>query len=298
MSTNSYLVGLIGDGITSSLTPPMHEQEGATQGLLYLYRPVDLTALRLGPDDVPRLLKAGVQLGFSAFNITHPVKQTVMAHLDEIDEDALALGAVNTVLVQDRKTIGYNTDHSGFMTGLRRHLVDPDLSHVVQLGTGGAGSAVAYALLRAGAQSLTVIDVDALRAERRAAQLQRLFRDQHVRAVAHENLGDALKKATGFVQCTPVGMSIQPGMPIDISWLGDSTWVSDVIYLPRVTELLAAARERGLPTADGGGMAVGQAVDTFRLITGLTPNHQRMEAHFQQLASEQQSSTFHHKTSQ
>lgn len=290
MSTvsDSYLVGLIGDGITESLSPPMHEQEAREHGLLYLYRPVDLTALQLTTDHAPRLLKAGADLGFNAFNITHPVKQLIMEHLDEIDDDARALGAVNTVLIEDGKTVGYNTDFSGFTTGLEHNLNHPDYSNVVQLGTGGAGAAVAYALLRAGAEKLSLIDLDAERSRERAESLQQQFPTQQVVAVEHSGLESSLRDATGFAQCTPVGMNIHPGLPVNPDWLADGAWVSDVIYLPRNTELVDAARARGLQVADGGGMAVGQAADAFRLITGITPDQSRMNAHFQQVSADRQ----------
>lgn len=287
MSTvsDSFLVGLIGEGTTASLSPPMHEREAAEHDLHYLYRPIDLPALGLSACDAPRLLSAGIELGYNAFNITHPVKQRIMEHLDEIDDHARALGAVNTVLIKDGRTYGHNTDFSGYTTGLNHQLKDPDLSHVVQLGSGGAGSAVAYALLRAGTEQLSLIDLDVERCLERAESLQKQFPGQHVVAVPHQDLADALSTATGFAQCTPVGMTRHPGMPVDIDSVPQGTWVSDVIYLPRNTELITAARHRGLPTADGGGMAVGQAVDAFRMITGITPDHSRMSDHFHQLSA-------------
>lgn len=286
MSTtcDSYLVGLLGNGITTSLSPPMHEREASKQGLHYLYRPIDLTALGLGPDHAPRLLKTGIELGFNAFNITHPFKQDIMEYLDGIDDDARALGAVNTVLIRNGRTIGYNTDFSGYASGLRHYIEDPDLSRVVQLGTGGAGSAAAYALLRAGAERLSLIDLDAERCQQRVLELSKLFPHQQVLSVDFPDLENELRNATGFAQCTPVGMTIHPGMPVDIDWIPDGAWVSDVIYLPRETELITAARARGLRTADGGGMAVGQAADAFQLITGRTANQRRMKDHFQQLS--------------
>lgn len=115
MSTTaeSYLVGLIGDGVMPSLTPGMHEREADAQGLRYLYRPIDLTVLERPGSDVGARLKAGEQLGFNAFNITHPCKQLVLEHLDEISQNARDIGAVNTVVIRDGKFHGYNTDASG-----------------------------------------------------------------------------------------------------------------------------------------------------------------------------------------
>lgn len=294
MSTveQSYLVGLIGDGITASLSPPMHEREGREQGLLYLYRPVDVAALgfegQAGQDQVPALLAYGRRLGFNAFNITHPFKQSVMQHLDEVDDDAANLGAVNTVILRDGRAIGHNTDYSGYISGLRAALPDADLRSVVQLGAGGAGSAVAYALLRDGAQELVLIDLDVQRATERAADLQRQFPESRVIARPHAELRDALAAATGFAHCTPVGMHLHPGMPVEADWLHPGLWVSDVVYLPVETELIRAARDRGCAVVDGGRMAVGQALDAFALITGRPADADRVRTHFLDLVAAEQ----------
>ncbi|MBB5750097.1 shikimate dehydrogenase [Micrococcus sp. TA1] len=294
MSTvaESYLVGLIGDGITASLTPPMHEREGREQGLHYLYRPVDVAALGYTGEEAqreaPRLLEYGRRLGFNAFNVTHPFKQTIMAHLDEVDEDARNLGAVNTVVFSDGRSVGHNTDFSGYITGLRATLPEADLAAVVQLGVGGAGSAVAYALLRAGAAELVLIDLDTDRAAARAGDLQAQFPGQRVTSRSHGELQDALAGATGFAHCTPVGMHLHPGMPVAAEWLRPGMWVSDVVYLPVDTELVVTARARGCDVVDGGTMAVGQAVDAFRLVTGRPADADRMRRHFLEMVAAQQ----------
>ena len=150
--TESYLVGLVGDGVMPSLTPHMHEREGDVQGLRYLYRPIDLLELGLPGDAVGELLQSARSLGFNGLNITHPCKQLVLEHLDEVSPDARRLGAVNTVVIRDGRFIGHNTDFSGFAAALASGLPGAQLDRVVQLGAGGAGSAVAYALLTAGVQ--------------------------------------------------------------------------------------------------------------------------------------------------
>src|SRR5688500_18663104 len=172
MSKHSYLMGLIGEGVRPSLTPPMHEQEGAAQGLRFVYRPIDLTELDLPASDVGRLLNAGIELGFDAFNITHPCKQVVVDTLDEVDPEARRLGACNTVLVAEGRLVGFNTDRSGFCSALARELPTADLTDVVLFGAGGAGSAVADALVGAGTARLSVLDPDLGRAQALIAQLQ------------------------------------------------------------------------------------------------------------------------------
>lgn len=114
----SYLVGLVGDGVMPSLTPPMHEREGDVQGLRYLYRTIDLLELGLPGESVGELLQSAHRMGFNGLNITHPCKQLVLDHLDEIAPDARRLGAVNTVTIRDGRFIGHNTDFSGFAAAL------------------------------------------------------------------------------------------------------------------------------------------------------------------------------------
>jgi shikimate dehydrogenase len=294
MSTPSeaLLLGLIGDGITRSLTPPMQEREAAEHGIDLLYRPVDTAALGLtgaaAADALPELLRWGQRLGFNGFNITHPFKQMVLDLLDEVEDSAARLGAVNTVVfAEDGRRVGYNTDFTGYLRGLRATVPDADLSEVVQLGVGGAGAAVAFALLQEGAEHLRLVDLDLSRAQERAASLQGLFPDAVVTAAPKADLEDVLASATGFAHCTPVGMHHHPGTPVDIERIPDSAWVSDVVYLPLETELVAAARGRGLRVADGGGMAVGQAVDAFTLFTGREPDAGRMARHFAELTGQE-----------
>ncbi|MCM3688983.1 MULTISPECIES: shikimate dehydrogenase [Kocuria] len=290
MSTvsESYLVGLIGEGITASLTPAMHEAEAAHHGLHYLYRPVDLEVIGRPATEVGELLRAGRDLGFNAFNITHPCKQLVLAHLDEIAPAAAALGAVNTVLIRDGRFLGHNTDHSGFAAGLATQLPEVPREHVVQIGTGGAGSAVASALLSSGVRTLHLFDLDPARAAERAAALAALHPDRQVAAATAETLPALIRSADGVVNATPVGMHHHPGTPFDTGLLDGHQWVADVIYLPVDTELVVAARAAGCRVLDGGHMAVGQAADAFGLITGITPDRTRMRTHFLDLLHVQQ----------
>ncbi|WP_433875349.1 shikimate dehydrogenase [Sinomonas atrocyanea] len=289
LTTESYLIGLIGDGVTPSLTPSLHEREGAEHGLLYLYRPIDIAALGLAPESVGELVRAARNLGFNGLNVTHPCKQLVIEHLDEVDPDASRLGAVNTVVIgADGRTVGHNTDMSGFLSAFRAGLPDAALGRVVQLGAGGAGSAVAYALLTAGVEHLVIVDVDRSRAEGRAAELAELFPAASVEARTTAELASLLEAADGVVHCTPVGMAAHPGTPFDTSLLTPRHWVADIVYRPIETQLVREARAAGCRVLDGGRMAVGQAVDAFRIFTGLEPDAERMRAHFLELIAAEQ----------
>ncbi|MHA2789583.1 shikimate dehydrogenase [Corynebacterium sp. S7] len=261
----SYLIGLIGSDIQLSRTPRMHEEEGQAQGLRLVYKPID-TAHVTTP--FPELFEAVQQVGFDGTNVTHPFKQEVMGYLDEIDEQARNLGAVNTVVFREGKSYGYNTDFSGYSRALRS-LDDPDLSHVVQLGAGGAGSAVAWALHDAGVEDLIIVDPDEEKARHLAEQVG-----------ARVGLYDDIATATGVVNTTPCGMPAHPEPAFDTSLLTPDMWVSDVVYMPVETELLRRAKAIGCMTLDGSRMAVGQAVDAFELFTGREANEARMAATF------------------
>jgi len=280
-SNKSYLVGLIGSGIGGSLTPAMHEEEGSQLGLRYVYRRIDLEALKVGASALPDILVAAERMGYNGLNVTYPCKQQIIPLLDELSPDAHALGAVNTVLLKDGKRIGHNTDWSGFARAFERGLPDVSLERVVQLGAGGAGAAVAHAALQMGAQALTLFDVDASRSHILADELQARFPASIVRA--GDSLADELARASGMIHATPTGMAKLPGMPLPAELLHGGLWVADIVYFPIRTALLQAAEAAGCRTLSGGGMAVYQAVDAFRIFTGLEPDAERMFAHFQTL---------------
>lgn len=283
--TESYLVGLVGDGVMPSLTPPMHEREADVQGLRYLYRPIDLLELGLPGESVGDLLKSARNLGFNGLNITHPCKQLVLQHLDEVSQDALKLGAVNTVVIRDGLFVGHNTDFSGFASALKAGLPDARLERVVQLGAGGAGSAVAYALLTAGVRTLDLVDTDPGRCAARATELAGFFPDSTVTARTTAELPQLMPLADGLVHCTPVGMAAHPGVPLDLGLLEPRHWVADIVYRPIETELVVGARAKGCDVLDGGRMAVGQAADAFRIFTGVDADADRMRSHFLELVA-------------
>lgn len=277
----AVLAGLIGAGIQASRTPALHEREGQAQGLRYLYRLIDLDALQLDNNALPDLLNAAERMGFTGLNITFPCKQTILPLLDELSPEARGIGAVNTVVLKDGKRIGHNTDCLGFAEGFRRGLSGAALQRVVQMGAGGAGSAVAHALLSEGVQHLEIFDVDSDRAQSLADNLNQHFEGH--RAHAGKDLPAAMSATSGLVNTTPVGMAKLPGMPVPAHLLRAELWVAEIVYFPLQTELLQAARALGCRTLDGGNMAVFQAVKAFELISGVTPDASRMLAHFQEM---------------
>jgi shikimate dehydrogenase len=277
----SFIAGLIGADISASRSPALHEAEGAAQGLRYVYKLVDIKAFG-GPAVLPEILKAMELTGFAGTNVTYPCKQAVLAHLDELSPEAAAIGAVNTVVFAEGRRIGHNTDAWGFSESFRRGLPETSTSIIVQLGAGGAGSAVGYAALDLGVKTLRLFDVDTAKASLLAARLNgRGFG----RVEVATDLASALSDAEGVINATPIGMLGHPGLPLDPSCLRPDTWVADLVYFPLQTELLQAARARGCRTLDGGRMAVFQATRAFKLFTGAEANLERMLRHFTDLSA-------------
>ncbi|MDQ0948250.1 shikimate dehydrogenase [Streptomyces phaeochromogenes] len=281
---DSYLVGLIGAGIGPSLSPALHEREADRQGLRYLYRLIDIDSLGVGPEAVGDLVRAARDLGFDGLNITHPCKQLVIGHLDALAPQAEALGAVNTVVFDGGRAVGHNTDVTGFAASFARGLPDAPLERVVQLGAGGAGAAVAHAMLTLGAGHVTVVDALPDRSADLAASLNRHFGAGRAAAAGPDRLAALLDGADGIVHATPTGMAAHPGLPLPGELLHPGLWVAEVVYRPLETELLRAARGVGCAVLDGGGMAVFQAADAFRLFTGREPDASRMLADIAELA--------------
>ena len=246
----THVVGLLGEGITRSLTPPMHREEARELGIDYEYRVID-TAHRSSADAHIDLLWGEIlDEGYDAINVTHPYKQSIITKLDELSPDADRLGAVNLVVFQGQRAVGYNTDWTGFRSAAVAELGSLAGESVVQLGAGGAGAATAYAILDLGVTELRIAERDAQRGQVLAARLADFFPGASVTYLPSDDRDAALAAASG------------------------------VVYLPLATELVRAARARGLRVLDGGRMAVGQAADSIRIITGREPDPQRMREHF------------------
>ena len=271
------LCGLIGAGIQGSRAPALHESEAAAQGLKLAYRLMDLDVLGVGADALPALLSEAAGKGFRGVNITFPCKQAVIPLLDGISPEAQAIGAVNTVVMANGRLTGHNTDGPGWGWGFRRALPNADISRVVLLGAGGAGSACADAVLRLGTRELVIVDREPERSRDLAARMNSIHGP---RCSTSADIAQALAGAAGLIHATPTGMAKMPGMPLPASLLRPDLWISEIVYVPLETELLRAGRRAGCKAIDGGHMNVGQALGAFRLFTGREADAARMDAHF------------------
>jgi shikimate dehydrogenase len=280
-SRPSLVIGLLGEHIGGSLAAPLQEGEGAAQGRSLAYRLIDAAELGLGPGDAGDVLAWAVRLGFDGLNVTHPFKNVVLDLVDELSPDAKALGAVNTVVIRDGRTVGHNTDWSGFASALSVTLPQAEGRDAVLLGAGGAGVAVGYGALRAGVRHLRVVDTDEARARAVVERLTTALGPGC--ATVHTDVATGLQGAGGLIQATPVGMTGIPGMPLDPDTIDPGQWVAEIIYFPHETELVHAVRARGCATMTGGAMAVFQHAAAYELFTGERADVTRISAHFTQL---------------
>jgi shikimate dehydrogenase len=278
MPGEPVIVGLLGAGIQLSRTPRMHEIEGARLGLRYIYKLLDTDLPAFAGKSASEILWAAESCGYSGLNVTYPFKQAILPHLDILSENAERLGAVNAVIFRNGKRFGHNTDLSGFAEGFRRDMAGVPLNRVLQVGAGGAGSAVSRALLQLGTASLVVSDIDLERARR---MIERLVTDFPDATISVANLADLNPEDfDGLVNTTPVGMAKTPGMPVTREFLRPAMWVADIIYFPLETELLASARALGCLTMSGEPMAIFQAVRALELFCGHKPDPDAMRATF------------------
>ena len=273
------LVGLIGANIQQSLSPALHEDAFAAAGMVGHYHLMDVD--HLPGRSLADLLAAARTAGFSGTNVTYPFKEAVIPLLDSVSDEARQIGAVNTVTIDvNGRTEGHNTDRSGFRRAFSETLGEASVrgKTVLLLGGGGAGRAVAFALMDLGVATLRLYDRDAARASALAADLAARF--GAARCERLDAPEPAAASVAAIVNATPVGMQGHPGLPLSPLLVEPHHVVADVIYTPLETEFLKAAKERGARTMGGAGMCVQQAADAFRLFTGLEPDIARMHATF------------------
>ncbi len=279
MNDRKVLVGLIGANIMKSLSPALHADAFVAAGIDGYYHLMDVD--RLKGRTLPQLLDAAKAAGFAGTNVTFPFKQDVLALLDDVDREAAQIGAVNTVTIaEDGRTTGYNTDRRGFRRSFEEGLgrASAEAATVVLVGAGGAGHAVAFALMDLGVATLVLFDQDVSRARALMADLGAHYGPSRCRLAA--GLEREIAAADGVVNATPVGMHGFPGNPVPVSALHARHWAADVIYTPIETAFIKAAAAKGARVLTGGGMCVHQAAEAFRLFVGLEPDITRMHRTF------------------
>jgi len=263
ISGKARLAGVLGWPIGHSRSPRLHNYWLERLGIDGAYVP-----LAVAPTDLAAVLAALPRMGFAGANLTVPHKEAALALVDELDPLAARIGAVNTLVIQDGRLIGRNTDSFGFLENLRRGAPAwlPEAGPAVVLGAGGAARAVVAALVEAGVPEIRLANRSAERAQGLAAAL-----GGPIRPVAWDSRDAALADAALVVNTTTLGMAGMAPLEIALDRLPIGAVVNDIVYVPLKTELLLAAERRGNVAVDGLGMLLWQAVPGFEAWFGFRP---------------------------
>ena len=258
------LFALIGDPVGQSLSPAMHNAAFRALGLNCVY-----ITLRVPKPTLANAIAGVRALGIAGLNVTIPHKISIISLLDELDESANLVGAVNTVKNNRGKLIGFNTDGEGALRALEEKIGSVKGKEVVLLGAGGAARAIAFSLARAGAR-LTIANRTVPRAQALASAVeQKLSTNVKVASLNRAELTKALKNASVLINATSVGMypKIDKTL-VRASMMHRGLVVHDIVYEPLRTKLLREARRAGGKTIDGLGMLVHQGALAFEIWTG------------------------------
>lgn len=273
------LLGLIGSPIAHSASPAMHEAAARAAGLEAHYHLIEVAGA--GRTDLAVMLEGICRLGFAGVNVTFPYKEAVVPLLNALSPEAEAMGAVNTVVVDDGRLTGHNTDASGFAAAYRAlNRADGDRP-VALIGAGGVGKAIAFALTSCGVTRLRLFDLE----RDKAAALARLLERRADVEVAG-SVAAAVEGAAGIVNGTPLGMLPNRDTPVPTGLIQASQWVADAVYYPLWTPLLVAAQKAGATVMTGRELAIRQALDAFRLFTGVEPSERAMSETFDRIMAE------------
>lgn len=259
------IYGLIGCPVKHSLSPAMHNAAFKKLKLSGVY-----ALFEAQKSDFPQALKKLRLMDAAGFNVTVPYKEAIIPYIDRLDENAKAIGAVNTVLNDEGKLVGYNTDAPGFIASLKNDLrFNPRNKDIFVIGAGGAARAIGFALAKEQARSIIFYDIARQKAERLAQDIAKTFKNCQIDAVAGiKRLASRIKDGDLLVNASTCGMKKADPLPLAPSLLPSGIAVYDIIYSPSPTRLVKAARKKGIRAVNGLGMLLYQGALAFEIWTG------------------------------
>ena len=269
VDVKTKLVGLLGNPLGHSFSPAMHNKAFETLGLNYFYLPIEVTA-----EDLPTVAAGIAKMNFAGYNITIPHKIHIMDCLDAIDPLAQAIGAVNTVVFEDGRATGYNTDGEGFVRSLEAESgITVDGKRLFVVGCGGAARAIAMTLAFKGASKVYLCNRTEQKAHDLTAEINSKVKPcSEVVPMDTVRIRDTIRQADVLINTTSIGMHPEEDrIPIDGDLIPGGMVVSDIVYNPARTKLLKIAEEKGCQIVPGLGMLVYQGAEGFRKWTGAEP---------------------------
>lgn len=257
-------LGLIGDNIDKSQSPRLHRLAGAQNGRPTRYDRLVPAEMGKDFDDVFAHVASA---GYRGVNVTYPYKERAAAKVMVDDPLVRAIGAVNTVVFDERGPLGFNTDYSGFIAAYARVRGESPPGPVLMIGAGGVGKAVAFGLVALGLTEIRIADRDLAKAQALAAAL--IAACPGLLTQTGTDAAALASGAAGIINCTPVGMVGFDGTPLPRASLTGANWAFDAVYTPVNTQFLQDAAVESLQVISGYELFFGQGVDAWRIFTGL-----------------------------
>lgn len=267
VDSKTKYIGLLGYPLGHSVSPDMQNAAFESKNINNLYIPVEVKK-----EDLEHVVKAMPKMNFAGFNVTIPYKIEVMNYLDEIDDLARSIGAVNTVAIRDGKLKGYNTDGIGFLRSLEGELsLSVDGKNIFILGSGGAARAISMTLAMNKANRLYICNRTFERAEGLVKDINNKYGNVAIAMpMVEQRMKEAMNDAEIFINTTSLGTYPNiDEMPIDKEILMGHLAVCDLIYNPKKTKLLQEAEKLGCKTMSGLGMLIYQGAEAFEIWTGI-----------------------------
>jgi shikimate dehydrogenase len=272
ISGKTRLLALIGHPVGHSLSPAMHNAAFVADGLDFIY-----VCLDVDPDELPAAVRGLRALKLRGFNVTMPHKRAMIPLVDELDEEARVSGALNTVVIEDSKMRGFNTDGGGMVMACQEAGIELAGKSVLLLGAGGAAAAIAVAFGKARVGELHIANRHVSRAARLRDELHKTGME---RLAVHPFGGfeDEIPEAEIVINATPLGMKGEDPMPVPSGYVQKGRAFCDAVYRPGTqTPLVRLARERDVPVVAGDRMLLYQGVLAQKLWTGREPNVKAMD---------------------
>jgi shikimate dehydrogenase len=260
---------VIGDPIAHSLSPVMHNEAFKHSGIKGCYEKKRVTA-----DELSSFVTQLKNSDYTGCNVTIPHKVAVIPLLDEVDQEAIEIGAVNTIVNNNGKLIGYNTDGPGFLQGLKQKIERPiEENRILVVGAGGAARAISYVLLNESPIRLSIAN----RSDERLRQLINVLNRDNIEALTIKKAESKLLEFDIIINTTNAGMHPDiHSIPLELDDLKDGTVVCDIVYNPLQTKWLQIAKRKGALTDNGLSMLVMQGALAFEKWTGTFPDAEKM----------------------
>lgn len=274
INTQTKLYGLLGYPLSHSFSPLMQNAAFEECKLNNIYITIEAV-----PENLEAVVKGIAKMNFGGFNITKPYKLDIMKYLDEIDDYASCIGAVNTVNIKDGKLKGYNTDGTGFLRSFEKSTGSKIIGkNVFILGSGGASRAISMTLALNKAKDIYICNRTYDKAVELSNNINKQFGNvSRAIPMEHEIMKSAINNSHVFINTTSIGMLPYSDVsPIDKMIINKNLVVCDAVYNPRKTKLILDAENIGCKTVLGLGMLVYQGIEAFEIWTGISAPEELM----------------------